>query len=1308
MSSLTTEERGTLESIFRDLQLLFGKDEILPEEVDDLIDQLESEEAKSYVRSLKEAKPETALSDAFFAGRSVLKKYLFGDATPEAVVGEGFIDYKVRAPGEKIILVELKPLFESKTRRVKAGRELRSLKQKRLKYEEHKNQILKYIQEGGEYIVLTNLKDWVFFSKSVTAAEFEPFASTGMIEFHKEFEVERNLWDYLTRLDQQSIREDLDKLFFESLKMWVNKLSEVEFTVDENRKTELIINLINKFIFVQTLDDYRVIEPRWIQQTWGHNERRWGSKGKGQVLKEFFRELDNWFYQYYDTELFRDEVLNYVKQERRNLDLFHKNLRLVLGLEYWMTALGGFRGIIQYNFRYIDEDILGKAYETYLADVRHEEGIYYTPKFITQYIVENTVGDRLDKIVIKLRENIEKENLEELKVQLVEFTSIRVLDPACGSGSFLIKAIRKIWEKYKEVEALLREAERKHNKWQGSFEGQKEIAEKVEKLHQVMDILGPRNDRGLISRILVRHIHGNDKDKKALDVAKLNIWLEAIKLSPAEFRYDKLPEDTNYILPDLEMNLCNGDSVVGLPENRTVDYLIQKHKEDVSKLCELRNEYLADPSNPKLVEQIAEIKTHLRNELDKEFRSYLESIEIPISIIEETIPFHWALDFWYFYFDSGGRALLVDQRGADIIIGNPPYERIQVLNKKAPVYVEYLNRAGYESSFRNYDLSVIFVEKGTQLLNLKGKFGYILPNKFMQQEYGKKLRAYILRENLLSKVVDFGHLQVFDDATTYTCLLFLDRVPRSSFCYKKVITLQNIENYLAFEQSIQELNILDVSILSDTPWFFYSREEEDIIINLSNQSKIQDIAESIFVGLQTSADKVYISEKRAALNQGRMRLFSRSLKREVILEKTLLRPLLSGMDVGLFTKPVLRQFILFPYKVEDEKAELLSLEEIHRIAPLTYSYLLDNKEILESRERGKFRDAQWWRFGRTQNLGIQEKVKICVPRLVFHLRSFFDEKGEFYLDNVDVGGLTLKEKTEQNYRYVNALLNSTLLTFYLHKISTPFRGGWRSCNKQYLSRLPVKMPKTENERTKVHNISRYVKEILIVNQSKNQIREIWKEWVTKMKNYDMTLHEILSNDLMKIREGQFNESWTTRTTMYPNNDELFKERYVEFRIEGDSDSPVIRVYGLKSTGQEVLMYEMEFIYRDLMLNIYFSMTELLESRRKVFTLSQLLSKTVVSVIKPDAYEKTRNIIKRVRLEVKRSISNITHDDIVQMDNKIEDLRACIDAAVFDIFELDAVKAGIVMKSPGSQISYQKKVLDKLAKLTSATSTGAHP
>ena len=112
-----------------------------------------------------------------------------------------------------------------------------------------------------------------------------------------------------------------------------------------------------------------------------------------------------------------------------------------------MSALGGFRGIMQYNFRYIDEDILGKAYETYLAGVRHDEGIYYTPKFVTQYIVENTVGEKLDEIAMKIKGCLEKENFEEVIRLLADFTSVRVLDPACGSGSFLIKAVRKLWAK---------------------------------------------------------------------------------------------------------------------------------------------------------------------------------------------------------------------------------------------------------------------------------------------------------------------------------------------------------------------------------------------------------------------------------------------------------------------------------------------------------------------------------------------------------------------------------------------------------------------------------------------------------------------------------------------------------------------------------------------------------------------------------------------------------------------------------------------------------------------------------------------
>jgi len=1310
VNSLTEEEQGILESIFRNLQILFGKDEIKSEEIDELVRQLDSEEARSYINSLREAKPETALSDAFFAGRSILKKYLFGDATPEAIVGNGFIDFKVKVPGEKIILVELKPLFEPRTTRVKAGRELKSLKQMKLKPEDHKEQILKYIHEGGEYIILTNLKEWFFFSRSVTAAEFEPFASTNLMEFHKEFEVERNLWDYLTRLDQRSIREDLDARFFRSLQMWVGKLSEVEFTVDEKRKTELIINLINKFIFIQTLDDYRVIEPRWIQETWSHNERRWGSKGKGQVLREFFKEVDNWFYQYYDTELFRDDILNYVKQDEKNLDLLHKNLRLVLGLEYWMSALGGFRGIMQYNFRYIDEDILGKAYETYLAGVRHDEGIYYTPKFVTRYIVENTVGEKLDKFVREIKNCLEQENFEEVMRLLADFTSVRVLDPACGSGSFLIKAVRKLWAKYKEVQNLLREAERKHNKWQGSLHRPKEVEEKVEKIHQAMEILGPRNDRELIARILVRHIHGNDKDKKALDVAKVNIWLEAIKLSPAEFRYDRLPAETNYILPDLQMNFCNGDSVVGLPENQTVRYLYEKHNEEMSELCELRIRYVADPSDPQLVKRIIEIKSKLREELDKKFGEYLSEKGLPVEVLKETLPFHWALDFWYFYFNEKGEPLPEGSRGADIVIGNPPYERIQVLMKKAPIYVDYLNKCGFESAFKNYDLAVIFIEKGFRLLKKGGEFGYIVSNKFMQADYGEATRRYLSHEKAVRQLVDFGDQQVFDDATTYTVLTFLSSRPTETFKYALVKKLERTldqlikvkENVNLDETSIT-VQTQETDTLSHKPWIFAAAKEEEILDKIARFKKLDDVAQ-IFVGLQTSADRVYILEFKEDLGS-LVKVYSRQRKREYILEKDLLKPLLMGKDIRRWNVQDYSLVVLYPYEIKGNKAILIDRNTLETKYPRSWQYLLDNRAILESRDRGAWKDREdWYAYGRHQNIEKFEQEKIMTQVLANKSSFSLDREGVFYFvggGNAGGYGIVPYEGFSASQTYVCALLNSTLLDWNLKKISTRFRGGFYSYAKRFSGKLPIKLPQTEIEEKIKEKIELLVGQIIAHKQAENQYKKLWNYWSVKLKGNEYFLGKILEEDFKNVRDGTFEKTWTRDVTFYPYQErDILSQEYSKFRVVGEKEHDIIRIFGLDESNKEELVYLIEFKDNDLMKHVYASIVSLLDSRKKVNRLSDILLKTIVPVITPNPLQQTPNIIKKVEQEFsewkqRNKLTDVHGQSLCEIHNNIQKIEAKIDSLVFVLYGLDRNEVTTVLESLSLPSSYKERVLSYL-------------
>ena len=152
-----------------------------------------------------------------------------------------------------------------------------------------------------------------------------------------------------------------------------------------------------------------------------------------------------------------------------------------------------------------------------------------------------------------------------------------------------------------------------------------------------------------------------------------------------------------------------------------------------------------------------------------------------------------------------------------------------------------------------------------------------------------------------------------------------------------------------------------------------------------------------------------------------------------------------------------RQFIIFPYLANTGVVELIRFQDILRDYPKTAAYLLANRKTLEEREKGKFKDKSWYRFGRSQNLGIQGYIKLCVPRLVDRLYAAFDSDGSHYLDNVDVGGLVLKpEYQEQGLLYLQGLLNSSVLRWFFPFVTAPFRGGWLSANRQFLSLLPIR------------------------------------------------------------------------------------------------------------------------------------------------------------------------------------------------------------------------------------------------------------
>jgi type I restriction-modification system DNA methylase subunit len=1235
--AITSTERDSLNLILEDLHYLFNKEEIPQGELEEILQILKSDEVKSYLQSLRYgSKPEAALRESFIAGKSILLKYLFGEVIPE-VRSNGFIDYLIKDEMGRGIALELKPFFEPVVKLDKGGKPiLEKLKQWRLKPEEHKEQILKYIIEGeAEFVILTDLRDWFFYSKVLTTKEARPFCRIGFFDFVKEYDVIGNLRDYVERKEKESIRYELDKWFLDSLKTWVKLLSTVDFVVDERKKLELIIGLINKFIFVQTLDDYGVVEFNWIRKRWDHHEQMWYRKGKLIVMERFLNELDDWFESHYDTELFREKMLQFVTKESENMDKLYRNLTLILGLTYLQLPLGALKGIMQYNFRHIDEDVLGKAYETFLAEIRKEEGVYYTPKYVTQYIAEQTVGKAFEDSLSQIKSRLSKLEFATTEEPVRKFVSLKILDPACGSGSFLVKALRIILRSYKELIQLVEEHIKSYSNYKGSLDLPKESSEKLEALHRILEIIGPSNGRELIAKILVRHVHGVDLDKRAIEVAKVNIWLEAIKLAPKEFRYDQLPVSSSNVLPNLEMNLCNGDSLVGLPVDQTIEYLSANCQSELTRLDQLRGNYLQNPMEPRYVEEVQNVKQEIAKRLDEKFAGFLKNKGIPIKIIEQTKPFHWALGFWYAFFDGKGLALKEGLRGFNVVFGNPPYvenKRLDIVTKR------YLQHCGtYWTAYKLFDYAVPFIEHGMQLLDYGGSFGYIVTNKFTVTDYGIRIREIIAKNNTIEMILDVSYLPVFKGTAIYPIILLLTHLPPTEehqlVIAPKISSEENIT-----QSKFEHIKTRQSSILK-TP---------NLIFDISGNILLCDKIRSLDVASPREAGSIgYRVLKFTKWDE----LLDNVVDQEP--QETHLRFVGCGN---------IEQY-------------LVNWDSELRLASRSFknSYLKKPRDVDENK----------WK--------LLEMPKILIREIGIKLTAAFDEKGEY-------GNLTgmyalYDFKSDYDPRFLLALLNSSVLDFYYKSLfgSAHMAGGYLNYHGSYMENLPIVRVRIERQRS-VADLVRKLEKLKYFRQT---TLKAWEEWCARLKNDELTLHKILSEDCNLTRSGNFGRTWTSKVSFYPREPEKPENVFANFRIFGDMERNLIAIYGLDERNNEERLYEMEFPSRELMLHVYFSLLQALSSRVQINSLSQLFAKTKIPIIRKvnkGTNELTLSIIAKIRSQLKDNANKV---DLARVDNEIAYTEAEIDSLVFELYQMDKEEVKTILGWLKIPTAKQLKVLEFL-------------
>jgi hypothetical protein len=399
----------------------------------------------------------------------------------------------------------------------------------------------------------------------------------------------------------------------------------------------------------------------------------------------------------------------------------------------------------------------------------------------------------------------------------------------------------------------------------------------------------------------------------------------------------------------------------------------------------------------------------------------------------------------------------------------------------APVEVE-LYKALYRSAAAgNYDIYVVFVEKALSLLNRTGRLGFILPHKFFNAQYGEALRGMIAGGKHLAHVVHFGDQQVFTGATTYTCLLFLDKAGVEECRFVKV------EDLIEWRQTVLESEsakaqagraamvkeaaavyrvrrqrrtvtatdgVVPAKLITSATWDFAIGPGAKLLEALDKwTAKLADIAERMAQGIRTSANEVYVLDLvRESGNT--ITAHSKILNRDVKVERKAASLFLQGREIKPYRVLPSGKVVIVPYTIQNGRAALIPEQEIQEDFPLLHAYLSENKDYLSAREKGRMRGPNWYAYIYPKNIDVMRNPKILVPDIADRASFALDGGGEFAFTSGY--GITLRPDVKESPKYILALLNSSLLDFYLKRISTTMRGGFFRYFTQFIGRLPIR------------------------------------------------------------------------------------------------------------------------------------------------------------------------------------------------------------------------------------------------------------
>jgi len=773
----------------------------------------------------------------------------------------------------------------------------------------------------------------------------------------------------------------------------------------------------------------------------------------------------------------------------------------------------------------INASVLGLIFEKING---YKDGSFYTPGFITEYMARETlqkaVTDAFNKkydwscsSFDELYNEIHRERVPLTEANAV-INELKICDPAVGSGHFLVSCLNELIAIKSRLDILcdrsgkilrqidvtvendeliiswgdegLFEYDVSHS-WKGTRLGSRKISPELERVQEALF----HEKRYLIENCLF----GVDINPNSVKICRLRLWIELLKRAYYTPESDYMELE---VLPNIDINIKQGNSLVSRFELdsdlstvfKNSEHSLEDYKEAVRSykqtgdrtekqrlqqlIDDIKDEYSSTltnirPINQKLSKARGRLEIMQSDDLFGDVKFTKKEIKAQKKKLkkleeqkaeEDSGAFYNQAFEWRFEFpevlDEEGRFT-----GFDVVIGNPPYVRQEALSDLKPFL-----KTHFDVYAGTADLYAYFIEQGMKLLCKNGYFHYIVANKWMRANYGKPLRIW-LQQRQITSIIDFGDLPVFEEATTYPCLLEIRNTKNPTLFKALEVERLPVEDFDVLEE--ESGFEVDATKLSEEGWALKPIIVQDLFekVYISTIKLGEYSNGKILSGIKTGANEVFIIDEIT-----KNKIIAADPK-----SKEVIKPVLGGSDIQKYLPPKIEKFLLFipwHFPLHNDSsitgASQLAEEAFKKSYPGVYNYLFSYKEKLSSRNKSETgKRYEWYALQRCAATYFEEfdKPKIILPDISKRGNFTIDSRGEFYIQNsAYIIGMADK--------FLLGILNSNLIAFIYKGISSSYRGGYLRFINQYLEQIPIK-ESTEKERNEIED---KVNEILIVKK----------------------------------------------------------------------------------------------------------------------------------------------------------------------------------------------------------------------------------